>query len=71
VNRLKPVDTEKSIDYLLKAIKLVLKELNGKVPLIGFSGAPFTLASYIIEGGGSRNYRACQGHDVFPARGMA
>ena len=32
------------------------QELNGKVPLIGFAGAPFTLASYLIEGGGSRNY---------------
>src|SRR3990170_1841631 len=56
VEKLKPVDSAKSIDYLMKAIKIVLKELNGKVPLIGFSGAPFTLASYIIEGGGSRNY---------------
>lgn len=56
VKKLKPIDTEKSIGYLLKAIKIVLKELNGAVPLIGFTGAPFTLASYIIEGGGSRNY---------------
>ena len=56
VEKLKPVDSARSIDYLMKAIKIVLKELNGKVPLIGFSGAPFTLASYIIEGGGSRNY---------------
>jgi len=56
VQKLKPIDAAASIDYLMKAIKLVLKELNGKVPLIGFSGAPFTLASYIIEGGGSRNY---------------
>ncbi len=42
--------------YLLKAIKLAKKELNDRIPLIGFSGAPFTLASYLIEGGGSRNY---------------
>ena len=54
--KLKPIDSAKSIDYLMTAIKMVLKELNGKVPLIGFSGAPFTLASYMIEGGGSRNY---------------
>lgn len=56
VEKLKPVDTATQIPYLMKAIKIVLKELDGKVPLIGFSGAPFTLASYIIEGGGSRNY---------------
>ena len=56
VQKLKPIDAATQIAYLMKAIKLVLKELNGKVPLIGFSGAPFTLASYIIEGGGSRNY---------------
>lgn len=56
VQRLKSVDAAVQIPYLMKAIKIVLKELDGKVPLIGFSGAPFTLASYIIEGGGSRNY---------------
>lgn len=41
---------------VLKAIKLVKNELNGRIPLIGFSGAPFTLASYLIEGGHSSNY---------------
>jgi len=56
VQKLKPIDAASQIEYLMKAIRLVLKELNGKVPLIGFSGAPFTLASYMIEGGGSRNY---------------
>ena len=56
VQKLKPIDSARQIDYLMTAIKLVQKELNGKVPLIGFSGAPFTLASYMIEGGGSRNY---------------
>jgi uroporphyrinogen decarboxylase len=56
VERLKPIDAARQIEYLMKAIRIVLKELDGKVPLIGFTGAPFTLASYIIEGGGSRNY---------------
>ncbi len=56
VHKLKPIDAASQIAYLMKAIKIVLKELGGKVPLIGFTGAPFTLASYIIEGGGSRNY---------------
>lgn len=56
VKNLKPIDAAKQIAYLMQAIKLVLKELHGMVPLIGFSGAPFTLASYIIEGGGSKNY---------------
>jgi len=40
----------------MKAIQIVRKELVGKIPLIGFSGAPFTLASYIVEGGHSKNY---------------
>jgi uroporphyrinogen decarboxylase len=56
VKNLKPIETKKSIKYLLDALTIVLKELDGKVPLIGFSGAPFTLASYIIEAGSSKEY---------------
>jgi uroporphyrinogen decarboxylase len=56
VEKLRTIDAAKQIEYLMQAIKIVLKELNGKVPLIGFAGAPFTLASYIIEGGGSKNF---------------
>ncbi len=47
---------EEALGFTLQAIKQVKNELAGKVPLIGFSGAPFTLASYAIEGGSSRNY---------------
>lgn len=45
-----------SLSYVLQTIRLVNAALAPKVPLIGFAGAPFTLASYVIEGGGSRNY---------------
>jgi uroporphyrinogen decarboxylase len=45
-----------SLSFTLEAIKLTRQELAGRVPLIGFSGAPFTLAAYAIEGGSSRNY---------------
>lgn len=47
---------ESAMHFTLEAIKQVKGELAGKLPLIGFSGAPFTLASYAIEGGSSRHY---------------
>jgi len=56
IDAVKVIKPEQDVPYLLEAIKMVKRELNGKVPLIGFSGAPFTLASYIIEGEGSKNY---------------
>ena len=61
IDAVKVIDPYEDVPYLLEAIKLTLAELNGKVPLIGFSGAPFTLASYIIEGGGSKNYLHAKG----------
>lgn len=56
VDRLRSVNYDESLSFVGKAIQIVQQELNGKVPLIGFAGAPFTLASYVIEGGHSRHY---------------
>ena len=56
VEALRPVDPQADLAFTLEAIRLVRRELDGKVPLIGFAGAPFTLASYLIEGSGSRHY---------------
>ncbi|MCB0213728.1 MAG: uroporphyrinogen decarboxylase, partial [Anaerolineae bacterium] len=56
VEQLATPPPQESLGFTLQAIRQVKTELAGKVPLIGFSGAPFTLASYAIEGGSSRNY---------------
>jgi len=56
VERLRIIEPEEETSFLMEAIRTVRRELEGKVPLIGFSGAPFTLASYMIEGGHSRNF---------------
>jgi uroporphyrinogen decarboxylase len=61
VDRLRVIDAEESLPHVLEAIRLVRRELNGKTPLIGFAGAPFTLASYLIEGGKSSNYALTKG----------
>lgn len=53
---LRPLNPEADLGYVLNAIRLLRRELDGSVPLIGFCGAPFTLASYIIEGGPSRDF---------------
>jgi uroporphyrinogen decarboxylase len=56
VDRLIIPDTEEDMPFIIETIKILRKELENKVPLIGFSGAPFTLATYMIEGGGSKNF---------------
>jgi uroporphyrinogen decarboxylase len=56
VNALRVIEPEEDMPFLMEAIRTVRRELEGKIPLIGFSGAPFTLASYVIEGGHSKNY---------------
>ncbi|MFK4754477.1 MULTISPECIES: uroporphyrinogen decarboxylase [Oceanospirillaceae] len=57
VQSLKVVNTESDLDYVLKAVSTIRSELNGRVPLIGFSGSPWTLATYMVEGGSSKDFR--------------
>jgi len=45
------------LDYVMNAVKEIRRELNGRVPLIGFSGSPWTLATYMVEGGSSKDFR--------------
>jgi uroporphyrinogen decarboxylase len=56
VDRLREVEDVGALDFVFEAIKRTRQALAGNIPLIGFCGAPFTIASYIVEGGGSRNY---------------
>jgi uroporphyrinogen decarboxylase len=56
VERVREVEDVSSLDYVYEAIRLTRRELRPDLPLIGFCGAPFTLASYVCEGGGSKNY---------------
>jgi uroporphyrinogen decarboxylase len=56
VEALRQVDAHESVPYVLEAVRLVRRELEGKQAVIGFSGAPFTLACYLIEGRPSRDY---------------
>ncbi len=57
VRRLRRIDPADKLDYVMKALRIVRRELTEKTALIGFAGAPFTLASYMIEGGPSKDYR--------------
>ena len=50
----KKVDVAAELDYVYKAITLTRKKLAGRVPLIGFCGAPWTLFCYMVEGGGTK-----------------
>lgn len=51
-----PLPPDGSLDYVFDAVKMIRRELNGAVPLIGFSGSPWTLATYMIEGSGSKDH---------------
>lgn len=56
VEKLRIPDPEADVPYVLEAIRILRRELASKVPLIGFGGAPFTLACYMVEGKGSKDW---------------
>ncbi len=57
VEALEVVDSARDLAYVMDAVSLIRKELNGRVPLIGFSGSPWTLATYMVEGSSSKDFR--------------
>jgi uroporphyrinogen decarboxylase len=57
LKRLRKIDAKSDLGHVMEAIRLTRRELRENVALIGFSGAPFTMASYMIEGGPSRDFR--------------
>ncbi len=57
VAKLREVDGNADLEYVMNAVRTIRRELNGRVPLIGFSGSPWTLATYMIEGGSTRDFR--------------
>ncbi len=56
LSKIRIPDVQESLGYVMEAITIVKKELNGRVPIIGFAGAPFTILAYMIEGSGSKTF---------------
>src|SRR5689334_15271309 len=56
INRVCVPDVEEKLSYVFNAIRLIKQELNGRVPLIGFAGAPWTLLCYMVQGKGSKTF---------------
>ncbi len=61
VEKLPIPDPTDSLRYVMDAVSTIRRELNGRVPLIGFSGSPWTLATYMVEGGGTKDFAKIKG----------
>jgi len=61
VEALGALDPHTDLKYVIDAVSLIRKELNGRVPLIGFSGSPWTLSTYMVEGGASKDFSKIKG----------
>jgi uroporphyrinogen decarboxylase len=57
IEALQVVDASRDLAYVMDAVRVIRRELNGSVPLIGFSGSPWTLATYMVEGGSSKDFQ--------------
>jgi|TARA_R110000822_G_scaffold226254_6_gene358889 uroporphyrinogen decarboxylase len=60
IDGLSVINPEQDLPYVINAVSTIRRELNGRVPLIGFSGSPWTLATYMVEGGSSRDFARCK-----------
>ncbi|MBI2217937.1 MAG: uroporphyrinogen decarboxylase [Candidatus Rokubacteria bacterium] len=56
LGRLAPIDVDSALGFVFETVRIVTRALDGRLPLIGFAGAPFTVASYVVEGGPSRDF---------------
>jgi uroporphyrinogen decarboxylase len=56
IRNLRVPDVEQKLGYVFEAVRTIRRELNGEVPLIGFAGSPFTVGTYMVEGGSSREF---------------
>jgi uroporphyrinogen decarboxylase len=61
IRALRVPDVEKELAYVFDAVRTIRRELDGKVPLIGFAGSPFTCGTYMVEGGSSREFPTIKG----------
>jgi uroporphyrinogen decarboxylase len=61
LDRMRDAEPEEAVPYVYEAIRMLRRELAGRVPLIGFAGAPFTLAAYLVEGRGSKSFEKIKG----------
>ena len=61
IERLAVPDPERELGYVMQTLRLVRQELAGRVPLIGFAGSPWTLATYMVEGGSTTDFRRIKG----------
>ncbi len=61
IKALPVIDVHEELEYVFDAVRLIRKELDGRVPLIGFTGSPWTLMTYMVEGGGSKDFKYAKG----------
>ncbi|MDF1526993.1 MAG: uroporphyrinogen decarboxylase [bacterium] len=61
IKALRTIESEEDVGFVMDAIRMIKKELDGRVPLIGFSGSPFTLATYAVEGGTTKSFHNIKG----------
>lgn len=61
IGALRAIQPEEDVPFVLEAVRMIRSELSGRVPLIGFSGAPFTLATYAVEGGTTKSFHNIKG----------